>query len=127
MLVVNLVLTYFDINLAAKVLGVFLITEILMLSLMGVSVLFTGGGPQGWSWGSLNPLNGFKSLSGSVTGPDGSALAVAARRVSACSSHSGHGFGFESSAMYGEESKNPKKIIPIAVIGSVIGIGCSTS
>ncbi len=59
MLVVNLVLTYFDINLAAKVLGVFLITEIIMLSLMAFSVLFTGGGPQGWSWDSLNPLNGF--------------------------------------------------------------------
>ncbi|MDH8013964.1 amino acid permease, partial [Klebsiella pneumoniae] len=31
--------------------------------------------------------------------------------------------GFESSAMYGEESKNPKKIIPLATLLGVIGIG----
>ena len=59
MLAVNPVLTYFDINLAAKVLGVFLITEMMMLSLMAFSVVFTGGGPEGWSLASLNPLNGF--------------------------------------------------------------------
>ena len=34
--------------------------------------------------------------------------------------------GFESSAMYGEV-KNPKKIIPVAVVSSVIGIGVFTS
>ena len=77
MLTVNAVLTYFDITLAAKVLGVFLVTEILMLALMAFSVLFTGGGPQGWSWGSLNPLNGFHSLGGVIAGPDGSMMAVA--------------------------------------------------
>lgn len=123
MLVVNLVLTYFDINLAAKVLGVFLITEIVMLSLMAFSVLFTGGGPQGWSWGSLNPLNGFASLSGSVTGPDGKMLAVAGSAGIGLFFAFWSWVGFESSAMYGEESKNPKKIIPIAVISSVVGIG----
>jgi len=123
MLVVNLVLTYFDINLAARVLGVFLITEIIMLSLMAFSVLFTGGGPQGWSWESLNPLNGFTSLSGSVTGPDGKVLAVAGSAGIGLFFAFWSWVGFESSAMYGEESKNPKKIIPIAVISSVVGIG----
>ena len=123
MLVVNLVLTYFDINLAARVLGVFLITEIIMLSLMAFSVLFTGGGPQGWSWESLNPLNGFTNLSGSVTGPDGKVLAVAGSAGIGLFFAFWSWVGFESSAMYGEESKNPKKIIPIAVISSVVGIG----
>lgn len=76
MLATNAVLTYFDLNLAARVLGVFLVTEILMLSLLALSVLFAGGGPQGWSWGSLNPLNGFHDLSGVIQGPAGP-LAVA--------------------------------------------------
>ncbi|MCG8152500.1 amino acid permease, partial [Pimelobacter simplex] len=31
--------------------------------------------------------------------------------------------GFESTAMYGEESRNPKKIIPLATMLSVLGIG----
>jgi len=123
MLIVNAVLSYFDITLAAKVLGVFLITEIFMLALMALSVLFAGGGPQGWSWGSLNPLNAFQNLSGSVTGPDGSALAVAGSAGIGLFFAFWSWVGFESSAMYGEESKNPKKIIPIAVITSVIGIG----
>lgn len=123
MLAVNAVLTYFDVNLAAKVLGVFLVTEILMLALMAFSVLFSGGGPEGWSLGSLNPLNAFHNLSGSVPGPDGSALAVAGSAGVGLFFAFWSWVGFESAAMYGEESKNPKKIIPIAVISSVIGIG----
>src|SRR5579859_480916 len=31
--------------------------------------------------------------------------------------------GFESTAMYGEESRNPKRIIPRATILAVIGLG----
>ncbi len=123
MLAVNALLTYFDINLAAKVLGVFLVTEIVMLAMMAFSVLFTGGGPQGWSWGSLNPLNGFQGLSGIVAGPDGSTLAVAGSAGVGLFFAFWSWVGFESSAMYGEESRNPKKIIPIAVVSSVIGIG----
>ncbi len=123
MLAVNALLTYFDVNLAAKVLGVFLVTEIVMLAAMALSVLFTGGGPQGWSGGSLNPLNGFQSLSGVVEGVDGSMMAVAGSAGVGLFFAFWSWVGFESSAMYGEESRNPKKIIPIAVISSVIGIG----
>ncbi|MGA5543892.1 APC family permease [Mycobacterium sp. NPDC051198] len=123
MLAVNAVLTYFDINLAAKVLAVFLITEIIMLAMMALSVVFTGGGPQGWSLGSLNPLNGFQSLSGEVAGADGSMITVAGSAGVGLFFAFWSWVGFESSAMYGEESRNPKKIIPIAVISSVVGIG----
>ncbi|WP_288338352.1 APC family permease [uncultured Gordonia sp.] len=123
MLAVNAILSYFDINLAAKVLGILLITEIAMLTLLAVSVLATGGGPQGWSWGSLNPLNGFHSLSGTVTGASGSPIAVAGSAGVGLFFAFWSWVGFESSAMYGEESKDPKKIIPIAVLSSVIGIG----
>lgn len=123
MLAVNALLTFFDINLAAKVLGVFLVTEIVMLGMMAFSVLFAGGGPQGWSWGSLNPLNGFDSLSAVVPGPDGSAMAVVGSAGVGLFFAFWSWVGFESAAMYGEESRNPKKIIPIAVISSVVGIG----
>lgn len=125
MLVVNAVLTYFDINLTAKVLGVFLITEIIMLSLMALSVLFTGGGPEGWSPGSLNPLGAFQNLSATV--PDlahpGATVAVAGSAGIGLFFAFWSWVGFESTAMYGEESKNPKKIIPRATMVAVVGIG----
>ncbi len=123
MLAVNAILTYFDVNLAATVLGAFLVTEILMLSLLALSVVFTGGGPEGWSLGSLNPLNAFHNLFATVTGPQGTTIAVAGSAGVGLFFAFWSWVGFESSAMYGEESKNPKKIIPIAVIGSVVGIG----
>lgn len=125
MLLVNAVLTYFDINLTAKVLGVFLITEVFMLTLMAGSVLVAGGGPEGWSVGSLNPLAAFANLSGSVPDPNhpGAALAVAGSAGIGLFFAFWSWVGFESTAMYGEESKNPKKIIPRATMAAVVGIG----
>lgn len=125
MLLVNAVLTYFDINLTAKVLGIFLVTEIVMLSLLALSVLFTGGGPEGWSPGSLNPVNAFHNLSGSVPDPahPGAMLAVAGSAGIGLFFAFWSWVGFESTAMYGEESKNPKKIIPRATMAAVVGIG----
>lgn len=124
MLAINAVLTYFDVNLTAKVLGVFLITEIVMLALMGLTVIFHGGGPEGWSLGSINPLNAFTNLDETVADPVGSGTVAATGAA-------GLGLffafwswvGFESTAMYGEETKDPKKIIPQATMLSVMGIG----
>jgi amino acid transporter len=125
MLAVNALLTYFDINLTAKVLGVFLISEILMLSLMTVSIFVSGGGPQGWSLGSLNPLHAFHGVDGVV--PDlnhpGGTLAVAGSAGIGLFFAFWSWVGFESTAMYGEESRNPKRIIPLATMLSVLGIG----
>lgn len=125
MLAVNALLTYFDINLTAKVLGVFLITEIVMLSLMALTVVFSGGGPEGWSFASLNPINAFHNLSQTVADP------AHAGQTMAVTGAAGIGLffafwswvGFESTAMYGEESRNPKKIIPRATMLAVVGIG----
>ncbi len=60
MLGVNAALTYFDITLTERVLGLFLLTEIAMLSLMAVAVLVYGGGPDGLAVSALNPLNGLR-------------------------------------------------------------------
>ncbi|TWP32682.1 APC family permease [Leekyejoonella antrihumi] len=125
MLIVNAALTYFDINLTVKVLGIFLITEIFMLSLMAFSVIFTGGGPQGWSPGSLNPINAFHNLHEvvpSVLHPGKTVVATGAAGIGLFFAFWSW-VGFESTAMYGEESRNPKKVIPLAIMVAVIGIG----
>jgi amino acid transporter len=113
MLVLNCLLTYFDVNLAAKVLGVFLVTEIVMLSLGGLAVLFHGGGPDGFAVAeTLNPIGAFTPAA-----------------IAGASAGLGLFFafwswvGFESTAMYGEESREPKKIIPRATMISVLGVG----
>ena len=110
MIVLNAVLAYFDINFTAKVLAVVLITEIGMLALMAIAVLFAGGGPDGIPLSPVNPVNAF-------TGPAaGLGLFFAFWSW----------VGFESTAMYGEESRNPKRVIPRATFIAVIGVGSST-
>ncbi|WP_196440118.1 APC family permease [Planomonospora sp. ID67723] len=111
-LALNALLTYFDINLTAKVLGVFLITEIAMLGLTAVATLLNGGGPDGLMADTLNPANAF-----TTTGVTGGAVGLG---LFMCF---WSWVGFESTAMYGEESRDPKRIIPIATVVSVVGIG----
>ena len=92
---------------------------------MALSVVFTGGGPEGWSLASLNPVNAFQNLSAVVPVPGG------AGKTMAVTGAAGIGLffafwswvGFESTAMYGEESKNPKKLIPKAIMIAVLGVG----
>ncbi|AWS45101.1 APC family permease [Streptosporangium sp. 'caverna'] len=111
-LALNAALTYFDINLTAKVLGVFLVTEILMLALTATVTLFHGGGPDGLMAETLNPVRAFQTT-GLAAGAVGLGLFMCFWSW----------VGFESTAMYGEESRDPKSIIPKATLVSVVGIG----
>jgi amino acid transporter len=114
MLALNGILAFYDINLTAKVLGVFLITEIIMLSLGAVAVLIHGGGPNGFAVAeTLNPLGAFSPAAGIAGASAGLGLFFAFWSW----------VGFESTAMYGEESRDPKRIIPRATMLSVVGIG----
>ena len=114
MLATNAILTYFDVNLTAKVLGVFLVTEIVMLALGAVAVLFRGGGPDGFAVNEiLNPAGAFSPAAGIVGASAGLGLFFAFWSW----------VGFESTAMYGEESRNPKRIIPRATMIAVLGVG----
>lgn len=111
------ILGYFDISISGKVLAFFLLTEIVVLLCLGFGVLFTGGGPDGLMVDAINPLSAFTSAPSSA---DGSVVGVA-----------GLGLffafwswvGFETTAVYGEESKDPKKIVPRATMIAVIGLG----
>jgi amino acid transporter len=118
-------LGYFDINIAAAILGFFLICEVVLLALLAFAVLFKGGGPDGLLASSVNPLNAFKSL------PDGGGFDIqsAGSTLAAGSAAIGVFFafwswvGYETTAVYGEESRNPKKIVPRATLIAVVGLG----
>lgn len=105
-------LSYRDISLATKVLGVVLVIELLLLSLMAFAVVFNGGGPDGFMVDSLNPVNAFKT-NGLTEGVAGLGLLFAFWSW----------VGFEATAIFGEESREPKKIVPRATMIAVIGIG----
>ena len=49
-----------------------------MLALMAGSVVVNGGGPEGWSWDSLNPLSAFGNVAESITNPTTGVTVVAA-------------------------------------------------
>ncbi|MFJ6418991.1 APC family permease [Paeniglutamicibacter sp. NPDC091659] len=105
-------LSYRDVGLASKVLSGVLIGEIALLSAMAFSVLFHGGGPDGLMPESLNPISAF-STNGLASGSVGVGLLFAFWSW----------VGFESTAIYGEESRDPKRVIPAATLIAVIGIG----
>nr|WP_273943048.1 APC family permease [Kutzneria chonburiensis] len=107
MLLATAVLSFFDIHLTSRLLGVMLVGEISMLFLMAVAVLVRGGGPDGIPLSPVNPLNAF--------GGPAAGLGLFFAFWS--------WVGFESTAMYGEESREPKKTIPRATLISVIGVG----
>ena len=105
-------LSHFDISVAAKVLGLVLVGEIGVLLVTALSVLFQGGGPDGIIWESVNPASAF-SANGVEGGVIGLGLLMAFWSW----------VGFESTAIYGEESKDPKRIVPQATLIAVVGIG----
>ncbi|MEV3854544.1 APC family permease [Streptomyces sp. NPDC050095] len=107
MLAVTAALSYFDINLTAKALGVMLIAEIAVLFAVATAVLVHGGGPDGIPLEPVNPKNAFTGTSA------GLGLFFAFWSW----------VGFESTAMYGEESRDPKRVIPKATLISVVGVG----
>lgn len=116
---------YFDINIAAAVLGVTLVAEVVLLGALSLSVLFSGGGPDGLLPQAVNPLNAFKSLPAG----GGLGLSIDGKAIAAGSAAIGLFFafwswvGYETTAVYGEESRNPKRIVPRATLIAVVGLG----
>jgi len=107
MLAITAILSYFDLEVASKVLAVFLVGEVVMLVLLAGSVLAHGGGPDGLNFSSLNPTGAFAGVNAGVG-------------LFFCF---WSWIGFESTAMYGEESRNPKRIIPRATLLAVVLLG----
>jgi amino acid transporter len=99
-------LSWFDVKLSAKVLGVALVIETLSLLIMDFAVLFKGG-TSGTPLSPLNPVNAFKGLAPGV----GIFFAFWSF------------LGFEVVPNYAEESKNPRRHTRIGLYAAVLIIG----
>jgi amino acid transporter len=99
-------LSLLSVDVGAKVLGVMLALELLVLIIAAVAIL-ANGGPEGWNIGaSFSPDQVF---AGGFAGTAGIALAFAFASF----------IGFEATAIYGEEAKDPKRTVPIATYVSI--------
>ncbi|MEU6142894.1 APC family permease [Streptomyces sp. NPDC047081] len=86
------------IEMGAKVLAVFVLAEFSILSAFALVTLFKGGGPEG-----LGFTQSF-SPSAALKGAPGVALMFAVASM----------IGFEATAIYGEEAREPRKTVPRA-------------
>jgi amino acid transporter len=95
-------LSALSVDLGARFLGVLMALELLSLAVVSAAVLLGGGGPDGLDPGaSFSPGSVF---AGGVAGSAGIALAFAFASY----------IGFEATAIYGEETRDPKRSVPIA-------------
>jgi len=104
-----LVLSLLSVDVGAKVLGVLMCLEIGSLLLLAVVVLARGGADGVHVGASFAPSNIF---AGGFGGGAGIALAFAFASF----------IGFEATAIYGEESRDPKRTVPRATYLAVIAI-----
>lgn len=97
------ILGLMNVEFGAKLLGLLLILEVGSMVVTAISVFAHGGGPDGFHLGlSFGP-------SAILNGAPGVAFAFAFA-----------GFiGFEATAIYGEESRNPRRTVPLATYLSV--------
>ncbi|MCW0211889.1 MAG: APC family permease [Pseudonocardia sp.] len=108
-------LSWFHIELTAKVLGVMLVAEVLALVVLSVAVLARGGA-EGLSLAPLDPVEVFSNDGAiQVFGSAAAGIALFAAFWS--------WVGFEMAPNYAEESRDPQRIARIATYGSVIGLG----
>lgn len=91
-------LSLLKVDVGARILGVLMILEILSLLIVAVAILVNGG-PEGWNVGASFAPDAV--LAGGLAGGAGIAFAFAFASF----------IGFEATAIYGEESKNPKKTV----------------
>ncbi|MBP2215647.1 APC family permease [Arthrobacter sp. CAN_C5] len=95
------VLSMASVDVGAKVLGALMLLEVLALAITAVAILIDGG-PEGYDFvASFSPQ---AILVGGLAGSAGIAFAFAFASF----------IGFEATAIYGEESKDPKRIVPRA-------------
>jgi len=108
------ILTYFDVKISTWVLGIALISEVVILVIFDLGI-FTNSAANVQS-AALNPMNAFKGF------PKVGDLAEGAAAIGLFFAFWSW-VGFEMAPNYGEESRDPKRIVPLSLYISVLGLG----
>src|SRR5262249_23596831 len=108
-LAIMALLGWFHIELTSKILGVFLITELIGLTVFGFAVLFQGG-LLVIPLSSLNPFDITNNSSAKLAGHIYPGIVFAAGGIAFFGAFWSW-VGFEMAPNYAEESKNPKKLM----------------
>jgi amino acid transporter len=112
MVAIIAILTYFDIRISSAVLALGLVSEIVILLIFDI-YMFARGHVTGAPLNIANAFKGFPAQGKLAAGAVGIGLFFAFWSW----------VGFEMAPNYGEESKDPKRIVPRALYISVIGLG----
>ena len=112
MVVLISLLTYFDVRLSSTLLAIGLISEVVILLIFDVFMFANGH----TNWNALNIVNAFKGF------PASGRLAAGAIGIGLFFAFWSW-VGFEMAPNSGEESRDPKRIVPRAMYISVIGLG----
>lgn len=99
------ILGYREVNVSARVLGVFMVAEVLVLLIMDLFIIGDGG-ESGLSAVSFEPSTVF-----------GGAVGVAIVFAFSCF------VGFEATTIYGEEAREPRRTVPRATYIAILAIG----
>ena len=116
MIAAGAVLTYFDVQISAAILGVALVAEVAILLIFDVGVFGHIGNGAYVSLSALNPVGafqGFPAMGKLTAGAAGIGLFFAFWSW----------VGFEMAPNYAEESRDPKRIVPLALFISVTLLG----
>jgi amino acid transporter len=105
-------LTYFDVKLSATILGVALLCEVVLLLVMDFFILGKGGGSSGVTFSPLNPIAALSGANIKVAAPGVGIFFALWSWI-----------GFECTANYAEEARNPRKMVPRATYIAVISLG----
>jgi len=116
MVAVIAVLTYFDIKVSSAVLGVALVAEVIILIVFDAGIFAHNGNGAVVQAAAINPLAAFQGF-------------AAHDKLAAGAAGIGLFFafwswvGFEMAPNYAEESKDPKRIVPLSLYISVLFLG----
>ena len=97
---------YLNIELSGKLLAVLLIAEVAIVLVLDAVVILSGGGPEGFATGFVTPAQ-------IVSGAPGMGILFAILSF----------VGFEATAVFRDEARDPQRTIPRAIYISLISIG----
>ena len=110
------VLTYFDIKISSAVLGVALVGEVIILVIFDAGVFAHNGNGSVVQVAALNPIAAFQGF------PAHAKLTAGAAGIGLFFAFWSW-VGFEMAPNYAEESKDPKRIVPLSLYISVLFLG----